>query len=171
MVAILNALESPIDNEELLQQIAMFIRMEISHSRQNAEFGMKLGLNKSLAALLKCPSNKVQLEAAWAISNVVTVSESCREELVSVEIHCALLEVLDTAGPKVKEHVLLILASITEHSGKCKEKLLEQNIIDRIEEIMSEKYSSAEILRGCSMLLHSIFKSDPLPNNKAVLFR
>ena len=168
MIEVLKVLNTAIDNEELLYQIAMFIRIEISNSKENTLFATKLGLNQVIISLLNCPSEKIQLETIWTINNIIP--NTPHKELIKFKLHITLLKILEHATHKIKEHILLTIASLIEGSKEFKEEMLKKGITTYIEEIIDNKNNSIELLRACSMILHNLFKKDPLPNEETVFF-
>ena len=105
---IADALSQPLDNEDLLYQLVLFIRTVTSGGDdvKNMELVMKLEFGPKIVAMLDCESERVQAEAAWTIINIAGSGSDYCVQLIELGAHKLLAKILaGTAGSHLKEQV------------------------------------------------------------------
>ena len=167
------ALESPIDDMDLLLAIARKIKASFSQetSADLIEHCVKLRFIEKLAALLDISCDPLQVNVIWALANIASLSnEEVVPKLLGLQVHNKILKSMKAGSNLLKEQCLWMLSNIAGDGVKARDALLRTDFVDQLVGIVSKQAVNVPVLKNTAWAISNLCKGLPAPPPDKVMF-
>jgi hypothetical protein len=160
-MVVLKALDSEINNEELLEQFVLFLKVKLASVSKNIETAMSLGLGPKLISLLNCPLENIQYEVATIIAYV---SISSCNTLIDINLPLKLSQMFCSGetSMRLKKQVLIGLSNIASDSIRGRDEVLKCKILNKVKSTIEDKAMPMNIKKVCGILVAGLCKGTPM---------